>query len=178
MGPRPTGPAVTGQLVLTARGGSPRSANGCADAAKVSGLTTNKIDVFGLAFDSATDEYAQWAEIVMPSDWDGSHVHATCYWTCATGVGAGGKTVNFAIKGGSFGDDDALDAALGDAVACADTWIADEDLHVSAASAALTLGGSPAAGEMVVFEVMRDVSEDDLAGDAQLIAVLIAYTRV
>jgi len=173
----PTGPAVAGQIVLTARGGSPRSVNGCAEATKIAGLSGNNIDVYALAFDMTTDEFAQWAEIVMPSDWDGGHLHAKFFWTCLSGIGGIDKTVCWSISGRSWGDNENLDQALGGTVSVTDTWQADEYLHISTESAAITLAGTPTAGEHVLFEIMRDISEDDLAGDAQLIAVLLSYTR-
>jgi hypothetical protein len=124
-----------------------------------------------------TDEFAQWAEIVMPSDWDGGHLHAKFFWTCLSGIGGIDKTVCWSISGRSWGDNENLDQALGGTVSVTDTWQADEYLHISTESAAITLAGTPTAGEHVLFEIMRDISEDDLAGDAQLIAVLLSYTR-
>ena len=58
----------------------------------------------------------------------------------------------------------------------ADTWIADGDVHVSAATGAITIGGTPAAGQLCQWRVYRDVSEDDLGVDARLLSVKIIYT--
>lgn len=171
------GTSPAGVLVLTARGGAPREDSGCADPTKYEIGTVNHIDKYVLGFDKDADEYAQWSEIVMPTDWDGGTVTALFVWTCNTGVGSGAETVCFALKGRSWGDDEAIDQALGAAQAVTDTWLADKDVHISAESAAITLAGTPAAGELVTFEVMRDVSEDDLGGDAWLISVLVAYGR-
>lgn len=171
------GGAPDGVLVLTARGGAPRTTGGCAVGAKKEIGSTNKIDMYVLAFDTATDEFAQWSEIIMPTDWDGGTITAKFVWTCDAGIGGANKTVCWSLRGRSWGDDEAIDQALGTAQSVTDTWLADKDVHISAVTSAITLAGTPAAGELVTFEVQRDVSEDDLAGDAWLIAILISYTR-
>jgi len=167
-----TGPAPAGKVFLSAAGATTRISNGCATAV-LSETTTNKINYYTLDFDKTADEYAQWS-FAMPSDWDGGTVTAVVYWTFATGSAA--ETVNFAIKGGSFGNDDAIDTALGTAQACTDTAITAGDSHITAASAAITIANA-AASEWVVIECMRDVSEDNLAGDAQLIGIMLTFTR-
>ena len=110
----------------------------------------------------------------MPSDWDAGTVTAQLYWTFATGSAT--ETVNFAIKGGSYGDSDAIDTALGTAQTCTDTAITAGDVHISAASSAITIANATAS-EWVVIEIMRDISEDNLAGDAQVLGVMITFTR-
>jgi hypothetical protein len=110
----------------------------------------------------------------MPSDWDAGTITAVFYWTFSTGSPA--ETVKFYIQGRSYANDDALDQALGAAVGVEDTALAASDLHVSAATAAVTLTGA-GASELVIFQVYRDVSEDNLAGDAKLLGVMITFTR-
>lgn len=127
-----------------------------------------------MSFATDADEYAQWT-VVMPSDWDGGTVTGIFYWTC-TGGGAA-ETVEWNLQGRSYANDEALDQAWGTAQAVSDTWIADDDLHVSSATGNITIGGTPAAGELVQFRVHRDVSDDDLGVDADLIAVRVTFTR-
>ena len=55
--------------------------------------------------------------------------------------------------------------------------IANGDVHVSAATPAITLGGTPVAGNLCTFKVYRDVANDNLAGDARLLAVKLTFTR-
>ena len=102
----------------------------------------------------------------MPDNYDGGTFYATFLWTNAGG--GAGETVTWSISARAFVNDDALDQAWGAAVSVTDTWIAQNDLHVSAESTAITAGGSPAGGCHMVVRVMRDVSGDDLTGDAQL----------
>lgn len=164
--------ATTAQLMLTAAGATSPTTNGAADGNIET--TTNAVIVPTKDFDDTTDEYVQWA-IPMPSTWDGSTITATFYWSATAGTASAAETVTWAIQGVGFANDDALDTAFGTAQTVSDTWIADEDLHVSSATSACTIAGSPAAGELVVFRVYRDVSADDMVGDAQLISVNITY---
>ena len=129
--------------------------------------------MYVLDFDQTTIEYAQWS-LAMPSDYNGGVVTAAFYWTATTGTGV----VNWAIQGYSYGDDDALDATFGTAILVADTLITANDVHISAATANITLGGTPAASEFVQFQVYRDTgATDTLAGDARLLGVRITFTR-
>lgn len=110
----------------------------------------------------------------MPSDYNGGTVTAVFYWTATTGTGV----VNWAIQGRAYGDDDALDQAQGTAVPVSDTLITANDVHISAATAAITLAGTPAASEFVQFRVYRDTgATDTLTGDARLLGVRITFTR-
>lgn len=164
-----------GHIVLMAKDGMARTDNGCAAPAKVEIGGTNKVDMYVMAYDKDADEYGQWTK-VMPDDWDGGTVTAKVHWTCGAGGGAA-ETVSWDISGRSYGDSDAIDQAVGAAITVNDTWLADKDVHITAASTAITLAGTPAAGELVQWQVMRDISDDNLAVDAQLLALHITYTR-
>ena len=84
--------------------------------------------------------------------------------------------MNFAINAGSYGDSSALDTALGTAQTCTDNHITAGDVHITAASSAITVANATAS-EYVVVQLKRDVSEDTLSGDAQVLGVMIAFTR-
>jgi hypothetical protein len=141
---------------------------------------TNDIDTDYFAFDGgATEERVQF-KLVMPEDYDLSTVKAKFYWTSATGSTAG-DTVEWGIKAGAITDDGAIDAAMGTAVTVSDTLLADAgaDLQISAATGAMTIGGTPALGKLVVFEVYRNTDgSDDMAEDAQLLGVAIQYGQI
>lgn len=136
---------------------------------------TNDIDLDVLAFDGgATEERAQFT-MVMPPTWDRSTIKAVFYWSNASGASAS-DTVEWAIKAGALSNDDAIDAALGTAQVISDTLIAAGDLHVTSATPAITVGGTPALGDLVQFEVYRNTDgTDDMEEDAWLIGVLIQY---
>ena len=109
----------------------------------------------------------------MPDSYDGGTVTARFIWTNAAGLTT--ETVRWGIKARGYADSDAIDQAYGAEVTVDDTWLAQGDVHISAASGAVTIGGSPAGGQWVTFRVMRDVSDGTLTGDARLLAVQIEY---
>ncbi len=97
------------------------------------------------------------------------------YWTYAAGSPA--ETVEWNGQGRSYANDEALDQAWGTEQAVSDAAIAAGDIHVSAATAAIALAGTPAASELVQFRVYRDISDDNLAGDALLLGAMVTFTR-
>ena len=169
----PTGPSLAGTLVLTGAGGWPSTTAGCAVPTKLE-YVTNDIDQYTLDFDKASAEYAQWT-LAMPSDWDGGTITASFYWTAA--AGGASDTVRWCLQGTSYADNESIDTAWGSAGYVDDTWQADAKVHISSATGAITLAGTPAGGELVQLRVYRDVANDDLDCDAMLIAVKINYTR-
>lgn len=162
-------PARNGTIFLSAAGGKPRTTSGCAPPAWTE-TSTNKIMVPTLDFDSAADENAQWL-LVMPEGYTGGTLTVKFFWTAASG--SAGDTVVFMIAAGCLGNDDALDTALGTAAGAQDALITANDVHITAAFN-LTAANA-AGGEVCVFNVYRDVSEDNLAVDARLIGVRIEY---
>lgn len=136
---------------------------------------TNDIDVDYYAFDSGATEERIQRKLVMPEDWDRSTIKVKFYWTNASGASAA-DTAEWGIKAGALSNDDAIDAALGTAVTVSDTLLAAGDLHVSDATGALTVGGTPALGDLIVFEVYRNTDgTDDMAEDAWLLYVVVQY---
>jgi|SRR3990172_2234407 len=154
-------------------GMAPTTTAGCAAKATVE-AGTNDIDYQVLAFDSATDENA-FVNFQMPDSWDAGVIQFRYVWTNASGLTT--ETVTFELSGRSFADSDAIDQAVGTPVEVADTWLAQGDIHLSAWSGDVTLAGTLAAGQWVHFEIMRDVSEDTLTGDARLMDVEIRYKQ-
>jgi len=137
-------------------------------------LATNDLQMDYFAFDDGTEEFVTWS-MPMPEDWNLGTVLAKFYWYGATGCQAA-DTVEWEIAGGSRANDDALDAALGTAQVISDAVTADGDLQITATTPAITIGGTPAKGEMVIFKVSRNVGgTDDMAEDALLLGVWIQY---
>ena len=136
-------------------------------------LATNDIMISGFNFDTTTAQKTQfnWA---TPANWDAGTIRFKLYWT--TTGGSSSQTIDFDLAGVAFANDNPLDTAVGTAANVTDTWIADDDLHVTSYSSAITIAGTPVAGEMVVFQLSRDVASDDLAVDCEVLGVLIEYS--
>jgi hypothetical protein len=135
--------------------------------------TTNLQNFDQLLFDAATDEFAQ-ALVVMPTNYNAGQVTARFYWTATTGTGA----VVWGLQGLAYSDDDALDTATGTAQTVTDTLLAANDMMISGATSAITIGGTPGANKAVQFQIYRDADAggDTLAVDARLLGVEISYT--
>ena len=135
--------------------------------------TTNRINTDELLFDAGTDEFAQ-AMIVMPNNWNAGTVTAKFHWTASTGSG----DVVWGLQGRAYANDDALDQAMGTAQTATDTLTATNDVDISPATSAITLGGTAASGNPVIFQVYRDADAagDTLGADARLLGVEISYT--
>tara|TARA_R100000773_G_scaffold43529_1_gene42204 strand:+ start:3098 stop:4360 length:1263 start_codon:yes stop_codon:yes gene_type:complete len=152
----------------------PTTSNGCADIASVE-TTAGRPDLKVLDFDGSTAENAQFS-IAMPSYWNESTITFQVYWTStATDTDA----VIWDLSAVAVSDNDTIDVAFGSEVAVTDNALsAAEDLCVTAESTALTVGGTPAAGDLVYFNIARDADEggDTAAEDARLIGIKIFYT--
>lgn len=155
-------------------GWKPTKTSGCGDAAQLE-MGTNKNVIDYLPFDAASIEYA-YQNVPMPLDYDGGTITAKFIWTHPT------TTTNFKVSWGlqgvATGDDDTLDVAQGTAVYANDEGGTASDNYTSPATSAITIAGTPAAGKLINFRVLRkadDGTNDTLAVDAYLIGVLIEY---
>lgn len=134
---------------------------------------TNDVMIRTLDFDASTDESAQ-ITIPMPKSWDEGTVTVQFIWYAPGGTG----NVVWGCAARAFSDDDLFDAAFGTAVTVTDAVTATTDIMESAFTSAITIAGTPAAEDLVIFKFYRDADNgsDTLATDAKLIAVRIKYT--
>lgn len=148
-----------------------RTTNGAASGTTES--TTNKVMNKVLDFDQTTQEFAQFT-VSFPKGWNEGTVTFIPYWTAASGTGG----VVWALEAVAVSDDDAIDAAFGTAQTSTDTLIATGDVHVGPESSAVTIGGSPTAGDITYFQIKRDPADgsDTLNADARLIGIRLIYT--
>ena len=172
----PTGPTGAAASSLTniwipASAWLPRITSGCSVNSFES--ATNKVNYKVLEFDAASIEYAQ-ALVVMPNNWNASTVTAKFHWTAASGSG----NVVWQLSGRAYANDDAIDQATGTAQTATDTLTAANDADISPATSAITLGGTAANGNPVVYELSRKATDagDTLAVDAYLLGVEISYS--
>jgi len=169
----PTGAAGAGltNVWIPASAWIPRTTSGCG----VNSLeaATNKVNYDVLEFDAAAIEYAQ-ALVVMPSNWNAGTVTSKFHWTAASGSG----DVVWQLSGRAYANDDAIDQATGTAQTATDTLTAANDVDISPATSAITLAGTAANGNPIVYELSRKATDagDTLAVDARLLGVEISYT--
>lgn len=149
-----------------------RSTSGAGTSTYDSGSSDVTITTFD--FDTASQEYIHTLPIGMPKSWNESTVTAVVYWTNTAGLTT--ETVRWAIQGLAVSNDDTINGTFGTAVNVDDTWIAQNDLHITAESGAITIGGTPAEDDMVIFQISRDVSGDNLTGDARFIGMKLFIT--
>jgi hypothetical protein len=163
--------AMTGKQTIwvPASAMTPAASNGAASTTRA----INTITTGFLAFDQTTSESAYF-NVTFPKSWNESTVTAQIYWT--TTGGAGAETLEFEISGGCFANDAAINVTgIGTAVAHTDTWIADDDVHVTAEGSAITLSNA-AVDTVAWFRIVRDVANDTLTADAELIGVKLFYS--
>jgi hypothetical protein len=148
----------------------PKTTAGCGVDSRETATHDQNFDE--LLFDTGNDEFAD-ALVIMPSNYNNGTITARFYWTAASGSGG----VAWGIQGRAFANDDALDTAAGTAQLVTDTLIAANDMHITSATSAVTIGGTPAANTPIQFTIYRDVSDaaDDLGVDARLLGVEILF---
>lgn len=137
---------------------------------------TNKIVSPTFDFDASTIEYVQFA-FQMPRAWDEGTITFVPVWT--HGATATNFKVSWGLRAVAISDGDALDAAFGTGQFSNDTGGTTDTLYIGPESAAITVAGSPQAGDWVVFEVYRkadDATNDTLAVDARLHGVTLYLT--
>ena len=170
------GPTTVGKQTIwvPASAMTPTVSNGCAALTSVE-TTAGRPDMTVLDFDTSTDEHAQFY-VAFPKSWNESTVTAQFYWL-STATDTDGVT--WGIQGVAISDGDTMDVAYGTAVTVDDAnQSTAEDLYVTSETSAITIGGTPAAGDMCCFRVFRDVSDanDTAAEDARLVGVKLYFT--
>jgi hypothetical protein len=168
-----TGSGGVQSMPVLAASMTPRTTSGPASGSTES--ATNKVMARTLDFDQAADEFAQFM-FPMPKSWNEGTVTAQFLWKADSGTAA--QSVVWAIQAVALSDDDAIDAAFGTAQSVTDAVTALGDLMQSAFTSALTIAGTPAEGDLVVFQVFRDADNvaDTLAADARLIGIRLNFT--
>jgi len=129
-----------------------------------------------LAFDDTTSEHAIWRAPVP--DYNGDDIVITAYSKPAT-TPAGNVTLQYNILTIGLSNSEAFNTA--------DT--VDTNVNISHSLSASTLNtdvcktsatidpANVAEDDLMIIELSRDVANDDLTGDGQLLGILIEYTR-
>ena len=145
-----------------------------ADAQQVE-TTATRPDMKVLDFDAGTAEYAQFS-VSMPKSWNEGTLTYQVYWSPSTT-----NTGNciFGLQGVACADGDTIDVAYGTAIEVTDAGIGTvEDQQISSESSAMTVAGSPAAGEQSYFQLYRDAADgsDTFTGEARVLGLKLFFT--
>jgi hypothetical protein len=112
----------------------------------------------------------------MPKSWNEGTVTFQAVWSHPS------TTTNFGVvwdlQAVALSNDDAMATAYGTAQTSTDTGGTTDDQYVSPESSAITVGGSPAAEDLLHFRVSRVTGNgsDTMAVDARLMAILLYIT--
>jgi len=144
----------------------PRTTNGC--GVNSDETTTNRVNRDLLMFDAGTQEFAQvW--FAWPTGWN--TFSATFLWKYSSGSG----NCVWGAQARLYADNTAVDTAFGTAQTVTDNGQGTAIHHESAATSAITPGGTVADGRLFVLQVYRDATNgsDTLSVDAELIGVIL-----
>jgi hypothetical protein len=145
-----------------------------ADAAQVE-TTATRPDLKVFDFDASTKQYTQFT-VAMPKSWNEGTITYQVYWSPST-TNTGNAI--FGLQGVACADNDTIDVAYGTAVNVTDAGIGTvEDQQITSESGAVTVAGSPAAGEQTYFQLFRDAADgsDTFTGECRVLGVKIFYT--
>ncbi len=150
----------------------PETTNGCASLAQVE--LSNGPELKCLDFDKGSDEHAQFT-IAFPKSWNEGTITFQAFFT-ATSTDTG--TSAWGLAGLSLSDSGDLNTAFGTTVVATAKAHSgtSNDLDISAESGNVTIAGSPAAGDLCIFQVLRDISADDLDADSRLLGIKLFFT--
>ena len=149
----------------------PRLSNGASVGSMET--ATNKVMVRTLNFAAAVESFAQFS-VRMPKGWNESVVKAFFVWSHPA---AAAFNVVWELQGLARSDGDAIDTAFGSAQLVVDAGGATDTVYQTAATPDITIGGSPAENDLVIFQVSRDGTNgsDTLGVAARLHGVVLMY---
>lgn len=158
---------------LWVAGWRPTRTNGCVDSDQIE-MSTNKNVYDYVSFLKAAESFA-YANVDAPDDYSGGLIYAAPVWFHPS------TTINFKVclglAGVSIGDNETLDAAVGTYQYSRDTGGNTNRRYKGPMTSAITLAGTPAAGESWYLQCNRNVSDgdDSLAVGAYLRGWMIWY---
>ena len=159
-------------IYIPASGLLPATTSGPASAQVES--ATNDVNYSVLDFDGAAAEYAHF-NVAMPKSWDEGTVTFKVFWESSATDTDG---VAWGLEGRALSDGDTIDSAFGTAVYIVDNaQSAATKRYASAESAAVTIAGTPADGDICHFRVSRDPANgaDTMSEDARLVGIQIFF---
>lgn len=147
-----------------------------ATASVRSATTVNLLDLSTLDFDQNYEQYAQFS-VGMPKSWDLGSLAAQFFWTTDSTTG----NVVWNVQCLSAGNGDLLTVAWGSTVTVTSAAAgAATSQQVSGEATGMSCSGTPAAGDMLFFQVLRDAknASDTAIRAARLLGLKIYYNIV
>jgi hypothetical protein len=145
-----------------------------ADAAQVE-TTATRPDLKVFDFDASTQQFTQFT-IAMPKSWNEGTLTYQVYWSPST-TNTGNAI--FGLQAVACADNDTIDVAYGPAIEVTDAGIGTvEDQQITSESSAMTVAGSPAAGEQTYFQLFRKAADggDTFTGECRVLGVKVFFT--
>ena len=145
-----------------------------ADAAQVE-TTATRPDLKVFDFDASTKQFTQYT-VAMPKSWNEGTITYQAYWSPST-TNTGNAI--FGLQAVACADNDTIDVEYGTNQDITDAGIGTvEDQQITSESSAMTVAGSPAAGEQTYFQLYRDANAggDTFSADARVLGVKLFYT--
>jgi hypothetical protein len=152
-------------------GMSPSAAGGAQPMTVVT--TANGLTVAVVPMPGDADSASEFS-LDLPANWNAGTLKYKIRWVPASGASAG-DDVRFSLAACSASPGESIDQALGTAVTVDDDVESAGELHETAVSGALTVAGTPAAGDRVHFRLSRVTGQgaSPMAEDAHVVSVLI-----
>ena len=145
-----------------------------ADSALVE-TTAIRPDLNVFDFDASTKQYTQFT-IGMPKSWNEGTLTYQVYWSPST-TNTGNAI--FGLQAVACADGDTIDVAYGTEIEVTDAGIGTvEDQQITSESSAMTVAGSPAAGEQSYFQLYRDAADgsDTFTGECRVLGIKLFFT--
>lgn len=156
---------------IPAKAWHPATTNGCGGLVQIE-HTPQRPETLYRPFDKDSDEHAL-INLMFPKKWNLSTITFEVNWSAES---ASTGTVQWALAGVALGDGESLDVAQGTFVGVSDSaQNATDDQYTTVESGSVTIAGSPADGDLICLDLMRDVSSNSLAEDALMQGVRIFY---
>ena len=137
--------------------------------------TATRPDMKVFDFDASTKQYTQFT-VGMPKSWNEGTITYQVYWTPST-TNTGNAI--FGLQGVACGDSDTIDVVYGTAINITDAGIGTvNDQQITAESSAVTIAGTPAAGEQSYFQLYRDAADgsDTFTGECRVLGIKLFFT--
>ena len=153
-----------------------------ADGATAGSILFTNVTHDTMAFPSSADAKAEFS-VVFPDDWDGGVVKAKILWTVYDSTKSeAGQAVGFTLGGISYADGENATVAPTTNVTIADVMDSANELHKTAASAEITIGGTVGGGNLAHFVLTRDADYAPEGGtalptEALVLGVVIQFGR-